>query len=188
MFNDRLFLFNERVDRLDRTTLAKRLGDPQYTLSYHRMMNREWISADGVSEDDVDAFVLNVRLLIQDRDGISIRKLAENVYSSPTVPGSLQQQFAQHRQRWCDHKTQPSMFRHLTEDRNFTNGELFDILMYGGLAHVDSTKVDHFYQLTKQGAFSSMVFASFLVSLRLFLQVVRSIRDTNLSLLEQNCH
>ena len=67
LMNKRAFVFfNERVDRLNRSALAKRMATPHYRLDYNRMMNREWISAEGITEDDVDAFVLNVRLLIQD--------------------------------------------------------------------------------------------------------------------------
>ena len=77
------------------------------------------------------------------------------------------------------------MIGHLTEKRTFTNGELFDILLYGGLAHANPKKVDMFYGLTKQGMYSSMVCASFLVSLRQFLDVVWSIRAMNAMLLEQ---
>ena len=71
-----LQLFNERVDRLDRCSLAKRMDEnPHYQLNYEKMINRQWVSIDGISEDEIDSFVLNVRLLIQDNDGFSIRCL-----------------------------------------------------------------------------------------------------------------
>ena len=69
------------------------MSDPHYQLDYERMMQREWISVDGVTEDDVDAFVLSFRCLTQDRDGFSIRRLAEDVYASPSVPGELKDRF-----------------------------------------------------------------------------------------------
>lgn len=179
-----LILFNERVDRLDRSSLAERMANPHYQLDYNRMINREWISADGVTEDDVDAFILNVRLLVQDGDGISVRELATSIYSDSNVPRELQDQFAKDRQRWRNHIDENSVIGHLTEKRNFTTGELFDLLLYGGIAHVNPNKVEMFYRLTRQGMYSTMVCASFLVSLRHFLDVVRSIRATNVALLE----
>ena len=75
------------------------------------------------------------------------------------------------------------MFKHFTENRNFSNGELFDALMYGGLVHANREKVDLFCALTKQGAYSSLVCGSFLSTLRVFLDVVRAIGGINAELL-----
>jgi hypothetical protein len=187
-----LTLFNERVGRLTRSSLAKRMANPRYTLDYERMMRGEWLSVDGVTEEAVDAFVLNARLLTQDQDGFSIRCLAKDVYAQGAVPADLQSQFDGQRQRWREHMDRPSVFEHFRENRNFTNGELFDVLMYGGLAHANRDKVAHFRGLTKQGASSSIVCVSFLESLRLLLDVVQAIRDINEELLRHwersQCH
>ena len=178
-----LTLFNERVDRLMRSDLAKRMANPQYTLDYEKMIRREWISVDGVTEDTVDAFVLNIRLLVQDQDGFSIRCLAENVYSHDSVPDDLRSHFDQHRQRWREYIDSESIYRHPLENRSLANGEIFDVLMYGGLAHVNRDKADLFYILTKQGAFSSLICSSFLSSLRFLFGVVQAIREINVKLL-----
>lgn len=178
-----LILFNEKVDRLTRSELAKRMENPQYKLDYERMGKKEWISVNGVTEDAVDAFALNIRLLVQDRDGISIRKLAEDVYVDSSVPIELRDRFNGQRQEWIKHTQQPTMFKHSTEGRNYTYGELFEIIMYGGLAHLNGDKVNLFSRLTKQGAFSSFVCVSFLHTLRTFLDVVRNIRAINVDLI-----
>lgn len=175
--------FNETVDLLARSALAKLMASPHYTLDYQKMMRREWISADGLTEDAVHAFVLKVRLLVQDHDGFSIRRLAEDIYAHESVPTALRSRFAEQRQKWREHMDMPSVIKHLGEDRNFTHGELFDALMYGGLVHVNSDKVGLFDRLTKQGVFSSVVCVSFLVSLRMFLDVVCAIRDIDAELL-----
>ena len=179
-----MILFNKRVDRLNRSALAMRMENPHYTLDYKRMIRQEWISVDGVTEDDVDAFILSVRLLIQDRDGFSIRRLAEDVYKNDDVPKELRDRFAAERDRRSDHEKSATTLKHFTEDRNFTNGELFEVLMYGGIAHASPGKVEMFNALTKQGFYSTMVCTWFLVSLRLFLQVVRAIREVNQALLQ----
>ena len=181
-----LELFNERVERLKRSALAQRMAHPHYRLDYDRMMKRQWISADGVTEDSVDAFVLNVRLLVQDTDGFSIRRLAEDVYHDNSVPHTLRSRFGEQRQKWCSHIDARSPFTHFAENRNYTNGELFDILMYGGLAHVNRDKVRLFRALTQRGAFSSLVFASFLNSLSLLLQIAKEIHEINAELLRHS--
>jgi len=179
------YLFNERVEQLTRSELANRMAAPNYALDYEKMMKREWISLDGVTEDAVNAFVLNIRPLVQDSDGFSIRRLANDVYIQNTVPADLRDNFNQQRGKWCEHKSEASPFKHFNEEREFTNGEMFDILMYGGLVHANSAKHDLFRLLTMQGAYSSIVCGSFLASLRLFLEVVQRIRDVNVELLKR---
>ncbi len=180
-----LSLFNERVERLERSALAERMKNPHYTLDYDKMINRKWISADDLTEDSVDAFVLNVRLLVQDQDGFSIRRLAEDIYAQDSVPAGMRSRFAEQRDKWREHKDQLSVIRHSGESRNLTNGEIFEVLMYGGLVHANRDKVDQFYALTRQGAFSSVVCVSFLTSLKMFLDIVRKIREINTDLLSQ---
>lgn len=88
-----LTLFNERVARLNRSRLAECMRDPNYVFLYDPFMNREWICADGIDEDTVDVFILNVRLLIQDNYGFLIKCLAENIYSESAVSDDLRDRF-----------------------------------------------------------------------------------------------
>ena len=161
------------------------MATPHYVLDYERMAKREWISVDGVNEDAVDAFVLHIRLLTQDQDGFSIRRLAEDVYSEASTPEDLADRFDRLRTEWREHITKQSLLRHPHAERNLTNGEVFDTLLYGGLAHANADKVQLFCWMTTSGAFSSFVCASFLVSLRLLLDVVRRMHDVNEDLLQR---
>jgi hypothetical protein len=181
-----LNLFNERVERLNRCKLAQRMEEnPNYTLNYDLMMKRQWVAIDGVTEDDVDALVLNIRLLIQDNDSFSIKCLAENVYQNGNAPNNLIVKFVEQREKWRDYMQRPSIVAHFKDNRNFTNEELFYIIFYGGLAHSDKKYINIFYHLTSQGLFSAIVFGCFLSSLRIFLSVVREIYKINKELLEQ---
>lgn len=177
-----LVLFNNRVERLLRSGLAERMQHRQYILSREKFLNREWICADGVTEDAIDAFVLNIRLLIQDRDGFSIRQLAA-FYESEEVPGELKKRFSEAREQWAKHIAQRTPFKKPDKSANFTYGELFDVLLYGGLAHANPDKAELFYRLTTQGAASAFVFACFMRSLEQLLEVARTIRETNEKLL-----
>jgi len=178
-----LILFNEKVDRLERCGLTKRMATPRYIIQPDKIMDREWIAFDNVSEDDLDAFVLNLRLLIQDRDGFSIRCLAKS-YEEDGVPQDLAMAFDKQRKKW---KTYRSSFSPLIKPggtEKLSNGELFDILFYGGLAHQDQKYLKEFIILTKQGTFSAIVFVFFLSSLNTILDVLRNIRDINNKLIE----
>jgi hypothetical protein len=179
-----LILFNERVDRLSRSALARFLEQPNYNVDCDRVMRFEWISIDGVTEDDVDAFVLSLRLLIQDRDGFSIHELSKNVYEKHDTPRDIRDRFLVLRHKWEEHSKSESMFRHVEKDGNFTNDELFRTLLYGGLAHVNKDKVALFRRLTKAGFYSSVLCGWFLSSLHILLGVVQGIRKVNEELLQ----
>lgn len=97
-----LILFNEKVNRLDNCRLTKRMAHPRYKIQHNKIMNLDWIAVDGVSPDDVDAFVLNLRLLIQDSDEFSIRCLSK-IYEKDEVPKELSEAFAEQRQKWKTH-------------------------------------------------------------------------------------
>ncbi len=181
-----LILFNERVERLGRSVLAKRMENPRYRLDFAKMTDRDWISVDGVSEDAVDAFVLNTRLLIQERDGFSIQRLANEIYSSEKVPQALRNRFHEQCEKWKHHMNSLSIIRYpADQDLNFTNCELFEILLYGGIAHANRDKVNLFSILTRSGAYSSIVCTSFLSTLRVFFDIVKKIHTINDDLLKE---
>ena len=178
-----LILFNEKVDRLERCRLTKRMETPRYIIQHDKIMDRQWIAFDNISEDDLDAFVLNLRLLIQDRDGFSIRCLAK-LYREIGVPKDLAKAFDEQRGKWKTHRNSLSLLIKPGGTEKLSNGELFDILFYGGLAHQDQKYLNEFIILTKQGAFSAFVFGFFLSSLNTIIDVLRNIRDINNSLIE----
>lgn len=178
-----LILFNEKANRLDSCRLTKRMEKPHYKIQHDKIMNLDWIAIDGVSPDDVDAFVLNLRLLIQDRDGFSIRCLSK-IYDEDEVPKELSGAFDEQRRKWNTHLSDMSLLTKPGGNEKYSNEELFNILFYGGLAHQDKKYIKEFIVLTKQGAFSAFVFGSFLSSLSTILNVVRGIREINKKLIE----
>jgi hypothetical protein len=173
-----LELFNEKVARLEKSNLAVRMANPHYKLQYERIINREWIAADGITPDDVDAFILNLRLLLQDRDGFSIRCLSE-IYSQSDVSMEYRYQFDAQRAKLNEHWAHPSVIGKPDHSGNYTNKELFEIIVYGGLAHCDPKFLHEFRLLTSLGFFSAMVFAAFHHTLQVVLSVVKNIRDIN---------
>lgn len=130
-----IILFNEKVDRIEKCALTKRMATPKYAIQINKIMDRQWIAFDNISEDDLDAFVLNLRLLIQDRDGFSIRCLSK-LYKDK-APKDLSTEFDEQRNRWKDYRSSPSPLVKPGGTEKLSYGELFDILFYGGLAHQD---------------------------------------------------
>jgi hypothetical protein len=180
-----IYLFNDKVDRLDRCRLAKRMETPHYQLEYEKMVERNWVAADGVTEDDVDAFALNLRLLIQDKDGFSFRQLFNNIYSQKEVPNDLRIRFEKEINTWDEYQEMSSIFSRPKGEGNYLNKELFEILFYGGIAHMNVEKVQLFYSMTKQGGYSAFLFGAFLSILRFMLNILRNMRQINKELLEK---
>lgn len=178
-----LNLFNEKVYRLERCGLTKRMASPRYKIQPDKIMNRNWIAFDGVSEDDVDSFVLNLRLLIEPRDCFSIKCLSK-IYKKDDVPDDLSKAFDEQKQKWEIYLNSMSVLTKPGSSDKISNGYLFDRIFYGGLAHQDRKKVNDFYNLTKQGAYSTIVCGIFLISLKTILDVVRNIREINKQLIE----
>jgi hypothetical protein len=88
-------------------------------------------------------------------------------------------EFEEQRKKWNDYRSSLSLLNNPDSPEKLSNGELFDILFYGGLAHQNQKHFNKFILLTKQGAFSAFVFGFFLSSLNTLLKVVRNIRDIN---------
>ena len=179
-----LILFNSKVDRLDNCRLSKRMANQHYHIQHDKIMNLDWVAVDGVSQDDVDAFVCNLRLLIQDRDGFSIQCLSK-LYEYEEVPHELSDSFNQERQKWKTHLNSETLFQKPDSDEKYSYKELFNIVFYGGLAHQDQNYIKEFLWLTRQGAFSAFVFGLFISFLKTILDVVRNIRGINKQLIEK---
>jgi hypothetical protein len=63
----------------------------------------------GVTETDIDAFVLTARLFVQDHDGISFRRVVE-IYESPYIPWAMADRFRDARKKWIAYlDLQPGM-------------------------------------------------------------------------------
>lgn len=178
----KLNLFNEKVARLEGSKLAVRMANPKYKLQYEKIMNREWIAADGITPDDVDAFILNLRMLLQKRDGFSISCLSK-IYGQGDVLTECRSQFNAQCAKLDEHWVRSSLIRNLDQNGNYTNKELFDIIVYGGLAHCDLKFLHQFRLLTQQGFFSAWVFAAFHDTLQVVLSVVKNIRDINIEVM-----
>ena len=175
-------MFNAKVDRLDRTRLATRMAKANYRLDSERIVNGDWIAINGITEDDVDAFVLNLRCLLQDGDGFSVNCLSK-VYAMNGVPDEYRREFEVQRECLQTHWERPSMIHRLEGKGTYTNNELFAIIVYGGLAHCDRKYDQEFLRLTRLDLLSAIVFAVFEYTLQVLLTTFKKMRDINRNLL-----
>jgi hypothetical protein len=118
-----------------------------------------WLAYDGLRAEDLDSFCLNLRLLIQDRDGLSIRKISEVVAA---WPAEYEEQKAQVRAAIAtlNQRMDGPCFVSL-HGTGTTNREFFNTLFYGGLVHSDPAKRAAYARLVNAGLFSNIVFSVF---------------------------
>ena len=131
-----------------------------------------WLAYDGLREEDFEAFCLTLRLLIQDRDGLSIRRISQVVAAWPeeyeeqkTAVRSAVDTLNERLDRRC---------RISIHKSGTTNRQFFETLFYGGLVHSDPGKREMYAKLVNAGPFSGMVFSSFWAILHDFRNCIQT--------------
>lgn len=138
------------------TWLTSRRGEPDWD----RVKQGDWLAQDKLNADEMEAFCLNLRLLIQDQDGFSIRKIKQ--LSELWPDKYMGNKVAIHRtvDELNAKLEQPSLVN-VKITGTTTNRELFDIIFYGGIAHANPSKRDEFDRITQSGLFSVFAFQAF---------------------------
>ena len=134
---------------------------PMKGYAIEKIISGDWLAHENLREEDLDSFCLTLRLLIQDKDGFSIRcirKIAESLSDiyEPHITGISEA---------CGRLKVELNKQSVTNvkcDGSSTNKELFDIIFYGGLVHLNETKRDEFIALTQSGLYSYFLFQSFI--------------------------
>lgn len=146
--------------KLERSSFWKWLNTRRGQSDMERIIGGDWLAHDKLNPEELDAFCLNLRLLIQDQDGFSIRQVAKMASRWPDayeaeregVAGAVAKLHSA-----LDSKASVS----LSPETPTTNRELFDIIFYGGLAHANPGKREQFEALVSSGLFSYFVFHAF---------------------------
>ncbi len=178
----RLRLFNEKANELDGSRFATALYDQQTGVIIEGDLTgpAEAVFV-GPDDDAIRAFVLTLRLFRQDRDGISIRALAD-IYDAEGVPQKLRDEFDKARKALNNRLDSDTMF--VFNDECITRKRLLDVFLYGGLAHVDADKRALYEQWQAFGMAFALMSNEFVVTLGEFFNCVRWIRDINARLLD----
>ncbi|MBT62917.1 MAG: hypothetical protein CML13_06860 [Puniceicoccaceae bacterium] len=158
--NEAYILFIERAYKLHKSSFWEWLTSKRGASDMARIFAGDWLAHDGLSEEALDAFCCNLRLLIQDGDGFSLREIGEITESWPEKYSDYKQGIEGARNELQARLAEPSL-TNFSEDGKTTNKELFDILFYGGLVHSNPNKREEFKRITEAGLFSFFVFQSF---------------------------
>jgi hypothetical protein len=175
-----LRLFNQHADRLLRLSFFEKTRGGGAILDWNRGGGWEQVFV-GPDEEAFEAFMLTLRLFMQDNDRISLRKLRKALEGDPGAAGLLTE-VSEHcaaLNEFLDMNTEMG----ITEGELLTFREILNIFVYGGYAHLDP-KYRPTYEAIRSGAFYPMFQVYLVHVLKTFSKCVRSIRDANVTALE----
>lgn len=133
-----LRLFNEKADKLMSLGFSKKIfGEKSgFTLSAKRDAPVEF-QRHGPEGESIDAFVLTYRFFIQDNEMISFRNMSKT-YDEMEITQDKKKDFEGIRETINNFLNSNSMLT--IKDKKYTNREIQDIFIYGGLSHANETK------------------------------------------------
>jgi hypothetical protein len=186
-----LRLFNEKVERLESTGLARFLEEdmPNVSMTVNRMIsskqdgpNFEFVGVirstlDNVDQDHIDAFVLTYRMFVQKNDRVSLVALSK-IYERDSMPAEAAESFR-------EATSEVETYLASTLDVEFSPGQavtrrhLVDTILYGALAHSNHEKEREFRVWTESGGLTGFVWAEFIVALERMLFYLKFFRQLN---------
>lgn len=137
-----LRLFNEKAEKLNGLQFlsALRAGKGSYKLE-GRVGKLVQVTGDLATVDEVDAFVLTLRLFLQDNEPISIRRLAALYAETPEL-ASLTDRVSGIRSKMNSYLDRDSPI--VWQKQAVSRRRILGVFLYGGLAHTHRDKTDEY--------------------------------------------
>ena len=178
-----LKLFNEKVDKLIDSSFLKQIQEKGLKVSLKSSISKEVEISDTLPDQDaIDAFVLNIRFVIQDNECSSLHNLA-TLYNEIPLSLDIKDNFNFVRDKLNSEFDIKSWF-HL-QGKDLTRREIFETFIYGGLAHANQIKKQDFDMWMSIKPLAAFITAEFYNFLIYFLHCVANIKKTNLKALEE---
>jgi len=130
--------FNVRVERLDNFGISQLAKSGRLRTVVGLILGeRRRRGMRHPTQEEIDAFVDNIRFFIQDNEPISFRNLAKGYCALP-LPDEIKKEFNRCRanlNHWLDSKSSLGM-----KDGPFTHRKVFETFIYGDVAHQNFAK------------------------------------------------
>lgn len=153
-------LFLERALRLEESRFWTWLKTPQGEINLQPFAEGDWLAHPNLNQDELEAFCLNLRLLIQKRDGFSIDQIRGLAQEWP--PQYEQQRVGiEQAVEELERRLDGPCFVSLPSREKTSNRDLFDVVFYGGLVHANLDKREEFRALFSADIFSFFAFRAF---------------------------
>jgi hypothetical protein len=172
--NERLILYVEQAYKLKTNSFWLWLNTKPLKTNYEKVFLGDWLAHDGLNHEGLDAFCLRLRILIQKRDMLHAEKMIEESKKWGSKFNHLKEAMELsylERERVLNSRCLVSIFK----NKNTTNRDLFDIIFYGGIAHLNEEKRVLFKDITTSGMFSYFVFSCFKNTLFCHMNCIQSI-------------
>lgn len=171
--HEELTLFVEKACRLETSRYWSWLTSRRGESDIRAIESGDWLAHDGFDLDAFDAFCLNLRLLIQDKDGFSVRKVRSMAKNWPAEAIEFSQGVEKAAEKLECELTKKAIVQ-FDDKGETTNREIFETIFYGGIAHCNPDKRRKFKELTESGLFSLFVFHAFSAILFIFRNCIQT--------------
>jgi hypothetical protein len=133
-------------------------------------------------QEDIDAFTLTYRQMIQDNDSISIRRIFNDIYNSSWMFKEAQENYSYLRQGLNDY-LDSGLTLQFGENRTISRRILIETILYGGLAHTNAEK-ERIFRFWMESGFSGLLWAEFIESLLRVMESLLTIREVNKNIIK----
>lgn len=175
--------FNQRAEMLLNSPLTRKVLIGELRCSF------SWKAGEGVKisspeyeKNDLDAFILTLRLFVQNNEAISLQNL-QNAYDGSAVSQDLKDSIATARSKLNDFLDSRMIFQ--WPDGAETYREHFETIMYGNLAHMNAAKAELFRKWMSDEFISHNVWTLFLMIVQNILATISYLKVVNEKALEE---
>ena len=165
------------MDQIDKVESQHHESEPRVTLRVQGYMR---FSVENFDREETEAFVLTYRILTQQNDRYSVRRLAD-VYRSTWVEEDGSRAFEEGRSEI--NAILESFTKIDFGDGAVSVRHLVDVLVYGALAHSDASKERQYKAWTENPTMAAAAWIEFMGALLSVMRIFRHMRDVNSTLL-----
>lgn len=178
-----LNLFNEKAKRLDELSFTRQLTEPSSGITFSwKEGNPLTIERLGPNDEAIEAFVLTLRFFIQDNEKISLGNFAK-LYTSLPIELEIIENFNKARDALNDFLDNQKSFLSIN-NRQYTFREIFEVFMWGGLAHANVQNKEIFDSWRRNPFIFTILQNEFVYAIGKMLQVIFYIAHLNEQILE----
>jgi hypothetical protein len=177
-------LFNEKADKLKRLSFVRTMQSEETGWTLTLGEGGASASRYGPGNESICAFVLTIRFFVQDNETSSIRNMAaryRRLHDNSLISKELLDNFNDARNkllRYLDSTIQ-YLERRDGKVRRITRGEIWDVFVYGGLAHANQAKKERFDEWQHTPIAWAEIENAFVMTLMVHLQVISYIQGLN---------
>jgi hypothetical protein len=134
-----LRLFNEKADKLETSSFAKKILTERIGVKFSAQQGEMAAKRFGPDQESIDAFILTFRFFVQDNEPSSLHNLA-GFYrdAGSSLRAETIKRFNKARESINDYLGESSFMNF--ENHMLTYQEIFEVFIWGGLAHAYAQK------------------------------------------------